>query len=297
MKDNLKLLASIELNELSEKLRQIEFRGVYTDEGVLAKPYKFAKFKLATVCPPKKFGDSPKIIVDDLEETLFTPQPTIYLNQLRIIKTVDDFLKKNKKRVHKLNGAIEYNWPNRGSFHMLPPLIEKHTYSLKNGFIDMKELLHKFDNLYIKDAVNRMHKISKRYLKRFYIDEVSAVRDMDIFHSNSHLINYGLKNKGKKDFYIVCDGSHRIDYAIETLNEPITVILVEPEKYDLVPYYAFPVPFMPSIRLSSKQSEKIYPRLERDKIHLFNDFIKKVLHYDWTKANLNVSKLRSNIDN
>ena len=40
----------------------------------------------------------------------------------------------------------------------------------------------------------------------------------------------------------------------------------------------------------------MYHKLERDKIHLFNDFIKKILHYDWEAGGLKVSKLRSNVD-
>ncbi|HLC32414.1 MAG TPA: hypothetical protein VJJ82_01170, partial [Candidatus Nanoarchaeia archaeon] len=55
--------------------------------------------------------------------------------------------------------------------------------------------------------------------------------------------------------------------------------------------YALPMPFRPTTRLTSKDAEKMYPRLERDKIHLFNDFMKKVLHYDW--RGLYVSGLRS----
>lgn len=297
MKHRLTLTNLIRLKDLAEQLKKIEFRGVYTESGEKAKPYKFANFTLAKVYPPKFFGDSPKISVGKKQDILFSPQPTIYLNQLDIIKTVDSFLKIRKMRVNKLKGAIEYLWEGRGSFHMLPPIIEKHSYELKDGYINLEKLLNKFDNLYIKDAIDNMHKIKDRFLKNFYIDEVSSIRDMDIFHSNATLFNYGFKRNEKRDFYIVCDGSHRIDYSIEILNEPIDVILIEPQKdIDLVPYYAFPMPFLPTVRLSSKQSEKMYPRIERDKVHLFNDFIKKVLHYDWSEADLNVSKLRSNIE-
>lgn len=295
MKDKIKLLGEIELKELSKRLKLIEFRGIYNDKGENAKPYKYAKFSMAKVFPPQKMGDSPYVVLNGKRSNLFSPQPTIYLNQVGIIESVDNFLKKIKKRVHKLTGAIQYHWTGRGDFHMIPPIVEKHTYDLKNGFIDFNKLLKKFGDLYVKDASDKLHLISDRHLKSFHIDEVSFIRELDILHHNSHLINYGTKFNDKIDFYIVCDGSHRIDYALEKLNEPINVIVVEPEKYDLVPYYAFPMPFMPTIRLSSKQAEKMYPRLERDKVHLFNDFLKKTLHYDWTKSELNVSKLRSNI--
>ena len=93
-------------------------------------------------------------------------------------------------------------------------------------------------------------------------------------------------------FTLFCDGSHRMDYALEHLNEPITVLLVEAPI--LVPYYALPMPFRPSTRLTSKDAERMYPTLERDKIHLFNEFLKKALHYDWREGGLQVSKLRSN---
>ena len=296
MKHKLDLIGKVPFPELTELLKKIEFRGIFTEEGQIAKPYKFAKFTLTTVHPPKSFGESPQIKIGGKDNILFSPQPTVYQNQLDIIKTVDEFLREHNMRVPNLEGAVEYIWEGRGNYHMIPPIIEHHTYDLKNGFIDFRKLLKKFDNLYVHDGNNRPHRIKDRYLKKFFIDEVSFVRDMDIFHNNAQLFNYGLKHNGKVDFYIVCDGSHRIDYAIETLRKPINVILVEAEQFDLVPYYAFPMPFMPTIRLSSKRSEKMFPRLERDKVHLFNDFLKKVLHYEWSNSGLNVSKLRSNIE-
>ncbi len=125
---------------------------------------------------------------------------------------------------------------------------------------------------------------------------MSTIDHLDIFNSNAPIINYGLGHDGEFTFYIICDGSHRIDYAIEHMREPVTVILVEASKKNepLFPYYALPVSFKPMIRLSSKRSERMYHKLERDKIHLFNDFIKKFFHYDWRPAGLMVSKLRSN---
>jgi hypothetical protein len=284
------LKGQISFKDLSEKLKEIEFRGLYNKDGLKIKPYKKATFSLVTVFPPQNIGHSPTIKIGSKKETLFSPQPTIYSNQTEIIQTVDSFLIKNGMRVNKLKHAIEYEWEGRGMFNMLPPIIEKHSYQLNRGFIDLDELIGSFENFYVKDARGNLHKISDRYLQNYYIDEVSAIKHLDVFHSNAPLINYNHKH----DFYIICDGSHRIDYAIEHLNEPITVILVEPEKTRLVPYYAFPMPFRPTIRLSSKQSEKMYPRLERDKVHLFNDFLKKTLHYDWSNAGLNISRLRSN---
>jgi len=284
------------LEELYEKLKDIEFRGLYKKDGRIIKPYKKAKFSLATVYPPKSMGSYPTIKTKNKQEILFSPQPTVYLNQVDIIKTVDAFLSNKKMSIDKMDCAIEYDWQNRGVFHMLPPIIEKHTYDLKDGYIDLDKMLKLFKDFYVKDAKFNLHAITDRYFKNYFIDEVSAIKHLDIFNSNAGLINYGLKFNGKHDFHIVCDGVHRIDYAIEHLNKPITVILVEPKERSLVPYYAFPMPFFPTIRLSSKQSEKMYPRLERDKIHLLNDFIKKTLHYDWSPAGLSVSKLRSNAD-
>jgi len=285
------------LKELSERLKKIEFRGLYNKEGDKIKPYKKATFSIATVYPSSSIGHQPIIKVGSKKEILFSPQPTIYSNQTEIIKTVDDFLLKNGMRVNKLKGAIEYDWEGRGLYNMLPPIIEKHTYQLSDGFIDLDKLIDAFENFYVKDARGNLHHVLDRYLKNYFIDEVSSMKHMDVFHSNAPLINYGVPYNHKQDFYIICDGSHRIDYSIEHLNEPISVILVEPEKRPLIPYYAFPMPFRPTIRLSSKRAESMYqPKLERDKVHLFNDFLKKTLHYDWSNANLNVSKLRSNAD-
>lgn len=293
-KDLITLKGRIPFDDLVLKLKEIEFRGLYNKSGDKIKPYKKAKFSIATVYPSPAIGDSPTIKSGTKRDILFSPQPTIYSNQTEIIQTVDKFLIKNGLRVNKLKDAIEYEWEGRGLFNMLPPIIEKHTYQLNRGFIDLDKLIRAFDNFCVKDAQGNLHNISDRYLKNYYIDEVSAIKHLDVFHSNAPLINYGIQYNHKQDFYIICDGSHRIDYSIEHLNEPITVILVESDKSNLVPYYAFPMPFRPTIRLSSKQSEKMYPRLERDKVHLFNDFLKKTLHYSWTNAGLNISKLRSN---
>ncbi|MCC7004380.1 hypothetical protein IT397_00450 [Candidatus Nomurabacteria bacterium] len=295
MKEKIKLLSKIDFKTLTETMRKIFFRGVYNNEGKKINPYKKVKFRMAKVVPPKGMCETPEIIVDGKTYPLFSPQPTIYLNQIEIVKTVDKFLKKEGMSVNNLKGAVEYHWEGRDTYHMIPPIVEKHTYYLKDGFIDLDKLKERFNSFCVKDAKENLHKISDRYLKDFYIDEVSAIKHLDIFHSNAPIINYGIRYTGKFDFYIVCDGSHRIDYAIEHLNKPIDVILVEgSEKHPIVPYYAFPMPFRPTIRLSSKRSEKMYPRLERDKVHLLNDFLKKVLHYDWTPTNLNISRLRSN---
>ncbi|MDO8660841.1 MAG: hypothetical protein Q7K43_03050, partial [Candidatus Woesearchaeota archaeon] len=112
---------------------------------------------------------------------------------------------------------------------------------------------------------------------------------------NAELINYGLRFDGYGDFYVIADGSHRMDLALEHLNKPISVILVEADNSVLYPYYAFPSPFRPTTRLTSKDAERMYPRLERDKIHLFNEFLKKVLHYDWESGGLHVSEIRTPI--
>jgi len=293
MAPKLTLKKIINIKNLEKKLRKIIFRGLYDSRGQNIHPYENVDFHIAKVYPPKTIGSCPEIEHNNTIEHLFTPQPTIYQNQLEIIEIVDNFLKTQELEINELKGAVEYSWENKGNFHMLPPIVEKHTYNLKNGFIDLDKLIKCFSMSYVKDAKNNLHRLSTRYLKSFFVDEISKIDYLDIFNSNASLINYGLKYNGKHNFYIVCDGAHRIDYALEKLNKPISVILVESKK-DLIPYYAFPVTFRPSIRLSSKQSEKMYPRLERDKIHLLNDFINKNLHYDWSAGGLNVSKLRSN---
>lgn len=295
MEHNIKIKSIVPLNNLKEMLKKVVFRGLYDKDGNNLRPYEKAKFSIAKVNPPRFITSSPKIVINgDQKRTLFSPQPTIYENQIDIVKTVDEFLQRNNFQINELNQAIEYNWEGRGDFHVLPPIIEKHTYNLKNGFLDLEKLSDRFKGTFVKDARGNLHELSKRFLSDFYIDEVSKLSHLDIFHSNAPLINYGLCYAGNHDFYIICDGSHRMDYSIEVLRKPVSVLLVESEFDELIPYYAFPVPFRPTIRLSSKRAEKMYPRLERDKIHLFNDFINKILHYDWTRGGLNVSKLRSN---
>ncbi len=278
-------------------MRNITYRGVYTAKGAAVKPYIDAKFSLTTVYPQKSPGSSPEIKVKGKREALFTPQPTIYENQTQIMEEVDKFLLQHDLKMSELKGAVEYDWEGRGSFHILPPVIEKHSYDLKNGYLDLARLLKRFKGLYVKDAAGNLHSLSERNLRGFYIDEVSSIDHLDIFNSNVPIINYGLGHDGIFTFYIICDGSHRLDYVLEKIKQPMNVLLIEPAPgKTLYPYYALPVPFRPSLRLSSKKSEKMYHRLERDKIHLFNDFIRKVLHYDWESAGLKVSKLRSNVE-
>lgn len=304
--DEIVFTESIDLESLLSSFGDIIYRGVYDKDGNNLHPYHSAKFSLAKVYPPTTIGAPPKIVLDETDENLFghkkeanlfTAQPTIYQNQLEILQAVDTFLRLKNIKLNELNGAVKYHWKDRGDFHMLPPIIEKHSYDLENGYLMLDKLRQRFEGCYVRDAKRNLHHLADRYLNNFYIDEVSNINHFDIFHSHAPIINYGLNHSGKFDFYVICDGSHRIDYAIENLNEPINVIVVEPlPGTEMLPYYAFPVSFWPTMRLSSKQSEKIYVRLERDKIHLFSDLIKKILHYDWLPAGLMVTKLRSNTD-
>lgn len=285
------------LRSTKDLLRRIAFRGLYDRRGKNLFPYRNAMFSITTVYPQTSPGGSPEIQIGKKREPLFTPQPTIYENQTKILEEVDAFLLTHDLKMSSLRRMVEYDWEGRGEFHILPPVIEKHTYQLSNGYLDIPWLLKRFKNAHVKDALGHLHTLSDRYLRSFYIDEVSSINHLDIFNSNVPIINYGLGHDGSFTFYIVCDGAHRLDYILEKIKQPMNVLLVESVAgKSLYPYYAFPVPFRPSIRLSSKKSEKMYHRLERDKIHLFNDFIKKTLHYDWEAAGLKVSKLRSNVE-
>ena len=113
---------------------------------------------------------------------------------------------------------------------MLPPIVEKHIYAMKGGFIDLDTLAKSFQDFFVKDAQDNLHQISERYLKNFFIDEVSFIKHLDVFHSNAPIINYGLHLNGKHDFYIVCDGMHRIDYAIEYLHRTSTAKTIPRKK-------------------------------------------------------------------
>jgi len=286
----------IKLNEIIDKknliniLKKVECKGVFKEE-IPVKPYENATFKLAKILPSNKIGEFPKIVTGKKENNLYTSQPTIYLNQLNIIEKVDGFLKTINKRVSNLEfEGVGYNFKDKGNFHILPPIVEKHTYYIKDGFLDIKHLRDNLKSYTFLDAKNNHHKIYNRYLENFYIDEVSKIKHLDVFNDNLGIINYGKNINGKIDFYIVCDGSHRIDYSLETLKKPTNCILVENLN---VPYYAMPQPFYPMVRISSKIAEQMYSKLTIDKIHLFNYYFKKALHYNW--VGLSVSKLRNNL--
>lgn len=291
MTTDISFVRRLEKNEITDALRRITFRGLYDEKGNKLHPYKDARFSLATVNPPIYPTSFPQIMQDLIPNPLFTAQPTIYKNQTDIMKEVDEFLKTIGKRIYNLGfEGIEYDWANKGKFHVLPPIVEKQNYPLLNGSLDIKKISKRFTGTFVKDAKGNLHDLSKRFLQEYYVDNDSKVSYLDVFNSNIELINYGLQFNGPYSFYIICDGSHRMDYALEMLNQPINVILVDSPA--LFPYYALPVPFRPATRLTSKEAEKMYPRLERDKIHLFNDFIKKVLHYNWEDGNLYVGSLR-----
>lgn len=296
MNKEISLLETISNKELVSLLRKIKCRGIYNNSGLAYEPYKQVNFKTGVVYPSQFFGDYPKLKIksDKNVYNLFTSQPNIYLNQLEILAQVDAFLKTQNKSINRLKfEGYKYNWEGRGVYHILPPIIEKHTFRFDKGYLDINYLSERFSGVYIKDAVDKAHELKKRFLKNYHIDEVSAIRQMDIYNDNVNIINYGTTKTGEYDFYVVCDGSHRIDYSLEILNEPINVIVVEDIS---IPYYALPRPFFPMVRISSKVAENMYNRLDIDKIHLLNNFIKKVLHYDWEAADLYVSKLRSNMN-
>ena len=281
--------------EIEELLKKIIFRGIYDENGNPLYPYKYAKFSLIKVHPPESPTSFPQVLRDFQPSPLFTAQPTIYKTQTDMLAQVDRFLQTIGKRINVLGfEGVQYTWEGRGRYHVLPPIIEKHIYPLSKGSFDLSKMAKRFEGCFVKDARGNLHELSKRFIKNFYVDQESKIEYLDIFNHNAELVNYGLNFNGKTDFYIICDGSHRLDYAIEYLNQPTNAILVEPidQEYPLLPYYAFPIPFRPTTRLTSKEAEKKYQRLERDKIHLLNDFLKKTLHYDWVEGGLLVSKLR-----
>ena len=298
MKHTLKLEKVIPIEELRQILRNVAFRGLYDSKGEKVRPYEHAKFSFAKVYPLKGIGFPAEIEIGEQRDILFTAQPTIYQTQIEITETVDEFLRGKGIQMTDLREGIQYLWEGRGTFHILPPVIEKHTYSLNNGFIDLPMLLNRFSGTYAKDARGNLHHLGNIELHNFFIDEVSQLAHLDTFNSTAPIMNYGLLYNGDHTFHIICDGAHRLDYALEKLQQPITVLVAEAEseEHPLIPYYAFPVPLRPTIRLSSKKAEKMFYRLERDKIHLLNDIIKKILHYDWEAAGLLVGKLRSNVE-
>ena len=279
--------------DVIDLLGNIEFRGLYNKEGLPIKPYAHAEFTLVKVHPPESPTSSPMVMHNMQPQPLFTAQPTIYNTQIEMLQKVDEFLQTIGKRIHTLGfEGIQYMWEGRGRFHVLPPVIEKHSYPLKRGWIDIKKVCDRFEEAYVKDARGNLHEIGKGLIKNYFIDQESKIDYLNVFNPNVELINYGLRFNGNGTFYVICDGSHRMDYALELLDEPITAILADGS--DLYPYYALPMPFRPTTRLTSKDAERKYPRLERDKVHLFNDFMKKVLHYDWEAGGLHVSNLREN---
>lgn len=135
MNTRLTLKKVIKRNDLEDMLRKVEFRGLYDKNGNPLRPYKNAHFSIATVYPQKHMGVSPKISLDKGRwRPLFSPQPTIYQDQIEIMRTVDKFLQKENVKMNKLKHAIEYDWEERGSFHMLPPIVEKTHLQLKGWF-------------------------------------------------------------------------------------------------------------------------------------------------------------------
>jgi hypothetical protein len=291
----------ISTEDLMDRMRHIEFRGVYSSNGEPLRPYQNARISLAQVFPQNSETSPPMLIRGTKGEAVWTPQPTIYEDQLAIIDTVWKALERAGISPFELDHAVNYDWqtwdadPTR--FAIMPPVIEQQQFLLDHGRIDLGHLASLFTGAYIKDARGQLHSLEARFLEGYYIDQVSASPHLDIFHPQLPLINYGQHLTGTWDVNIVCDGAHRLDLATETYRRPITVVVVEPaiDGPPLIPYYALPMPVLPNMRLSSKAIEALYPNLTRDKWHLLNDILKKLLHYDWTTGGLNVSSLRSQV--
>lgn len=300
----------IELNELQQRMRHIEARGIFDENGRPIQPYKNAKFSMVTILPPdtSKVAEPPMVEHAEGCSRLWTPQPTIYQDQLFIMSVIDKFLHSHSELIVSadqqvneatvgLNGltkAVLYDWPNRGSFHVMPPVIERHTYHLSHGAIDLDDLRDQFDGSYVKDAEDNLHALSDHDLQNFYIDHETYSEHLPIFNPTVELLDYGRQQNGSWQFDVICDGAHRIAYGIEELGMPVQAILVEAEDTtNLLPYYAVPRPFHPATRLSSKRAERMYGTIENDKIHLLQELIKKAGHYDWSPSGLHVSSLRS----
>src|SRR3989338_5175729 len=130
-----------------DMLRHIESRGIYDAHDKPIHPYKNARFSITTVYPQASPGGSPEIQIGKKREPLFTPQPTIYENQTKILEEVYAFLLAHDFKMSMLENAVEYDWEGRGEFHILPPIIEKHTFRLTNGYLDLPRLLRRFRGL------------------------------------------------------------------------------------------------------------------------------------------------------
>lgn len=293
-KPKLKLLNVYPVSELEGRLSKIRFRGAYDSSGNNIEPYKDISFTLETIYPPETAASLPQVTIGYAKTPLYTSQPYLYDVQTQIIQTLYEFLETEGLDLFNLEGIIEYEWEGRGIYHVMPPIVERHSYSLNGGFLDLDKMSDRFEGHYVRDAKGNMHHLSEEVLNDFYIDDISRLPNLHIFNPNIEIVNYGISMTGDWKVNIICDGSHRIDYALEYMQRPIRTIVVEGRNKPLIPYYALPVPFRPSIRLSSKRSVGIYPTLARDKVHLFNSYISHVLHYDWEGAGLNISSLRLN---
>ena len=78
----------------------------------------------------------------------------------------------------------------------------------------------------MKDGKGKLHAINTGLLRNYFVDKETSMSYLDLFNHNTKLINYGLRFTGDSDFYIICDGSHRMDYALEYLDQPINAILL-----------------------------------------------------------------------
>lgn len=288
----LRIVSVVPMDELMKRLSNIVFRGVYDADGNSIKPYSDIQFTLETIYPPETAAALPQVSIGYSKLPLYTSQPTLYDVQSQVIKTLYEFLKKEGHDLFNLDCLIEYEWEGRGKFHVMPPIVERHVYALEGGFFDLDAIAKRFKGFYVKDARHSTHELSEQMMSDFYIDDISRIPSMHVFNPNIEIMNYGLSSYGEWKVNVICDGSHRVDYALEYMNKPIRALVIEGRNQPLAPYYAMPVPFRPSIRLSSKRSEVIYPELARDKVHLLNSYISKVLHYDWEVAGLNISSLR-----
>jgi len=121
---------------------------------------------------------------------------------------------------------------------MLPRLLRKHTYQLSDG-LSTSTNLWRLWNFYVKDA-RGSYITCWMIFEDYYIDEVSSMKHMDVFHSNARLSLRAFSTTTTRFLYHLRRVSS-CDYAIEHLTKPIPLYWSSRKKrplYPTTPFYA-----------------------------------------------------------
>jgi len=224
----IEIIKEIELDELNERLRRVQLKG-FPEIQI----YKDADISIQTFSP------------EQINETIFTPQPTIYRKgYLDRIDFLGEFFKKKGIDITKLNKGYDYiaidNEGQATQWTLMPPVVEMATiYLTADKRLDYAPI------------------ISEELKQKIEAEGHSLNPQVQELQFDS----YRNMPQGISQVPLICDGSHRIHSALEKQVDQ-TLLIINGTKAG-IPYYAAPQPY-DIVHVESERPEDG----GKDKIHI-----------------------------